>query len=271
MLFLLTWQWWGRRGACRDGSGCGLGLRWGRRGSGRGSFGLCCGWSFSGRRGSSSGTRGVDSTKLGSCSYLLTIWNKQLLNHSRYRRGNRDGSLGGREEGWGKEREREREWASEHKAYKFCMCIIPTNLWVCICKYDHKKLIIMMVCVVVMDMLRSEFNCSPLTYMLHTNPQLVKSYHISNMVPGEGREAVRYTHTSDHLSAINNSCILITSYTCTCTKFIRPVLNKSHGHNIICIYFTHGHTICTLDINTQQFCFISNNSRNQNTTTMLNI
>ena len=125
----------------------------------------------------------------------------------------------------------------------------------------------------VMGMLRSEFNRSPLTYMLHTNPQLVESYHIANMVPGEGREAVRYTHTSDHLSAINNSCILITSYTCTCTTFLKTCTTcKSHGHIILCICFTHGilyvHLIL---INTQQFCFISNNSRNQNTTTMLNI
>ena len=56
-------------------------------------------------------------------------------------RGGRVGREGERERKREREREgeRERERASEHKAYKLCMCIIPTNLRACICKFDRKN------------------------------------------------------------------------------------------------------------------------------------
>jgi hypothetical protein len=91
---------------------------------------------------------------LGSCSYLLAIWNKQLLNHSRHRRGNRDGSLGGSvgERERREEREREREREREYNAYKMCTFTCIDSNKFCECAFVNLiTKIIMMACVVVYE------------------------------------------------------------------------------------------------------------------------
>ena len=75
-----------------------------------------------------------------------------------------------------RERERERESERASNGYDVCMCIFPTNLWVCICKMWS---LIMTACVWYMSMLRSVFNCFPFTHHTELKCILHATYKFS--------------------------------------------------------------------------------------------